>query len=81
MMSLFSCDMNTELQLMFGKAISFSTSNRYQIHPTKTVASVLSGKVGKVIPRVLRRGLYSLLLGPPGVQLMTFCFRFFSGVV
>ena len=36
-----------ELQLMFGESSSFSASSRYQIHPTKTVVAMLTGKASE----------------------------------
>ena len=33
-----------ELQMMFGEGSGFSARNRYQIHPTKTIVAMLSGR-------------------------------------
>ena len=41
---LYLSRLQNELQLMFGEGSGFSARNRYQIHPTKTVVAMLSGK-------------------------------------
>ena len=39
----FLTKLKDEIQLMFGEAGGFSFSNRYQILPTKTIVTMLSG--------------------------------------